>query len=138
MTIQLDIAAGVATVRRLRSRGDDAELDGEGTINLMQPLRQSRLDLLVRLKILDAYRQQSDRARSMLALMDSIPTLARARTSDGALQYRLGGSMGGGIRSSAAGSTRMNITDDDEDGAASATPTRPAGGAPTATPAPAN
>ena len=45
---------------------------------------------------------------------------------------------GVGIRSSAAGSTRMNITDDDEDGAASATPTRPAGGAPTATPAPAN
>lgn len=125
MTIQLDIAAGVATVRRLRSRGDDAELDGQGTINLMQPLRQSRFDLLVRLKILDAYREQSDRARSMVALLDSVPTLARARTSDGALQYRLGGSIGGGIRSSPSGSTRMEISDDDDDDAPASPSPRP-------------
>ncbi|MCA9534905.1 MAG: type II secretion system protein GspN [Myxococcales bacterium] len=145
MTIRLAIAGGVATVQRLRSRGEDAELDGEGTINLMQPLRQSRLDLLVRLKILDAYREQSDRARAMISLLDSVPTLARARTSDGALQYRLGGSMGGGIRSSAAGSTRMNIAPDDEDDVPVAAPAAPAAappaatgtGAPTAVPAPA-
>ena len=137
MTIRLAIEGGVATVQRLRSRGEDAELDGEGSINLMQPLRQSRLDLLVRLKILDAYRQQSDRARAMISLLDSVPTLARARTSDGALQYRLGGSMGGGIRSSAAGSTRMNIAPDDEDDRPPATvPTRPAETAAPARPAP--
>ena len=149
MAIQMQIAAGVATVQRLRSRGDDAELDGTGTINLMQPLRQSRLDLLVRLKILPAYAEQSDRARSMVALLDSVPTLARARTSDGALQYRLGGSVGGGIRSSPAGSTRMEIADveDDEeqdsgdsgDSDEARPPTRAerangAGGAPTANP----
>ena len=69
----------------------------------------------MRLKILPAYAEQSDRARSMVALLDSVPTLARARTSDGGLQYRLGGSIGGGIRSSPAGSTRMEIEEEDED-----------------------
>ncbi len=134
LRIQLAIEGGVATVERLRSRGEDAELDGEGTINLMRPIKQSRLDLLVRLKVLDAYREQSDRTRAMISVLDSMPALSRARTSDGALQYRLGGSVGGGVRSSSAGSTRMRIAPDDEDDLPSAGPSSMAAG-PTTAPA---
>lgn len=103
LELELAVASGTARVTKLRADGPHIELDGSGTIALRRPLGSSRLDLTMRLKIKDAYRQQSDRTRALFSLMDFNPRLRAARTPDGALQYRITGSPSGRISTSPAG-----------------------------------
>jgi len=88
---------GVAHVERLTSHGPDAEIDGSGSVQLLRPLAMSRLDMLFRLKFLDAYKEKSDRTRALFSLLELNPRIQPARTTDGALQYRLSGSLGSRI-----------------------------------------
>ncbi len=97
------IADGVATIDQLKSHGKDLKLDGSGTVRLARPLTRSQLDLLARLEILDAYKQRSGRIASVLDLAKARPEFKSAQTSDGAIQYKLTGSLGGRIRPRPAG-----------------------------------
>jgi len=85
---------GVAEVEKLSAHGADAELDGSGSLQLLRPMNRSRLDLLVRLNFLDAYKDKSDRTRALFSLLELNPRVQPARTTDGALQYRVAGSLG--------------------------------------------
>lgn len=98
LELDLETENGVAQVRRLTAHGEDAEIDGSGSVQLLRPLAMSRLDLLIRLKFLDSYKEKSDRTRALFALLDMNPRVRPARTSDGALQYRLSGSLGSRIQ----------------------------------------
>lgn len=103
VVLQAHIEEGVATIDRLRGRGDDLELDGEGEVRLRSPLRASQLDLLIRAKFSDGYKERSDRTRALFSLLDLNPRARAAKTPDGALQYRIGGTIGGRISTQAAG-----------------------------------
>jgi type II secretion system protein N len=94
---------GVAQVERLHAHGEDAEFDGSGSLQLLRPMRRSRLDLLVRLNFLDAYKEKSDRTRALFSLLELNPRVQPARTSDGALQYRIAGALGSNLDATAAG-----------------------------------
>ncbi|MDH5491636.1 MAG: hypothetical protein OEY14_06765, partial [Myxococcales bacterium] len=67
-------------------------------------LSRSRLDVLIHASFTEAYRDKSIRTQALFSLMEIRPELRAARTSDGALQYRLRGSFGTRIRPEAAGS----------------------------------
>ena len=103
LKLRVDVKDGTAQVDELRAKGDDLELEGSGTVRLAKPIKMSRLDMLVRLKITDNYRERNDRTRALFSLMDFNPRLKAARTSDGALQYRLSGSPGARLRTTPAG-----------------------------------
>lgn len=103
LNLDLTIEEGIATIGQLRSHGADAELDGEGTIRVMSPVTNSRLDLLVRAKFTDAYREKSSRTAALFALLEVNPRMRAARTTDGALQYRVSGSLGARIQTQGAG-----------------------------------
>ncbi|MEM9067419.1 MAG: type II secretion system protein GspN [Myxococcota bacterium] len=103
LAFQADVEAGTATIRRLQGRGDDLELDGDGDIQIRQPLRASQLNLFLRAKFSDGYKERSDRTRALFSLLELNPRARAATTEDGALQYRLGGTLGGRISSQAAG-----------------------------------
>lgn len=104
--VRLEVENGVAQVKKLEGDGPDLELRGGGSVRLVRPASMSRLDLMVRVKFTDTYRNKSDRTRTLFSLFD-MPMLGAAKTPDGALQYRVNGSIGGRISSSPAGRGRM-------------------------------
>src|SRR5690606_3087896 len=60
LQLRMQVERGVGTIQRLRANGEHAELWGSGTMRFVQPLRGSSMDLLVRIKFKDAYRESSD------------------------------------------------------------------------------
>ncbi len=103
LTIRANVEEGVMQFERLQSRGTDLDLDGEGTITLLQPVRASRIDLLVRADVKESYRDKSDKTRALFSLMEVTPRLRAATAQDGAIQYRVSGTFGGRIRAQGAG-----------------------------------
>jgi type II secretion system protein N len=95
------VEEGMAQIERAKSHGGDLKLDVLGKIRLARPLKRSELNLLLRLKIEDSYRQRSSKVATMLELASD--GLAAALTPDGALQYSITGSYGGRLRPRAAG-----------------------------------
>jgi type II secretion system protein N len=95
------IEEGMAEIERAKSHGKDLKLDLLGKIRLARPLKRSELNLLLRLKIEESYRQRSAKVATMLQLASE--GLAAALTPDGALQYSIAGSYGGRLRPRAAG-----------------------------------
>ena len=95
VNLDLDVKAGVGSVRKLSSSGPDLTLDGSGDVRFAQPLGRTRLALLLRLKLNESYRDKTSRTKVMFSLLEgaSSPQLAAAKTPDGAFQVRLGGTL---------------------------------------------
>lgn len=95
VTLELDVKEGVGVVKNLGADGKDLELKGSGEVRFADPLSRSRIDMLVRIKITDAYKNKSDRTKAMFSLLDGsgAPALRTAKTPDGALQYKLAGTI---------------------------------------------
>lgn len=107
LAARVDVEEGVARIDTLRARGKDASFRGAGTVRLLKPLQMSRLDLMVRIKFTDSYRNRNDRTRALFSLMEFNPRLRKARTEDGALQWRINGSFGARVQSQAAGNAEI-------------------------------
>jgi type II secretion system protein N len=93
LELRVSIKDGVATIERMESKGKDLELNGSGSIRLANPVSQSRADVLLSVKISDAYKQQNDKTKMMFELMDQNPVTQAAKTSDGSLRFRLTGTL---------------------------------------------
>lgn len=106
LAVRVEITEGVARIQKLEANGADARVDGSGTIRLLRPFKMSRLDMLVRFKFNDAFRNRNDRTRAVFSLLDFNPRMRAAQTPDGWLQYRLSGSFGSSIRPTPAGRAR--------------------------------
>lgn len=95
------IEGGIANIERATAHGKDLQLDVLGRVRLMRPLKRSDLNLMLRAKIQDAYKERSAKIATMLELASS--GLKAAQTADGAIQYTIAGSIGGRLRPKAAG-----------------------------------
>lgn len=95
------IDAGVAKIERATAHGKDLELDVLGRVRLLRPVKRSDLNVMLRAKIQDAYKERSEKVATMLELASS--GLKAAQTADGAIQYVIAGSIGGRLRPKAAG-----------------------------------
>lgn len=107
LELRMQTERGVGNLERLRADGEHAQLWGSGTVRLVQPLRMSSMDVLLRIKFKDAYRESSDRMRALFALLEMNPQVRPARTSDGALQWRIQGAFASRIRMTPSGGTAM-------------------------------
>ena len=103
LNLHATVENGSATIDRLEGRGPDIDLDGSGSLRLLQPLPMSRIDLMVRANIKDSYKNRDDRTKGMFTLIDMNPRARAAKTPDGALQYRISGTFGGRIAGQPAG-----------------------------------
>lgn len=95
------IEEGSAKIERATSHGKDLELDVVGRARLLRPLKRSELNVMVRVKIQDAYKERSAKIATMLELASS--GLKAALTADGAIQYMVAGSFAGRLRPREAG-----------------------------------
>lgn len=95
LRLDADIKDGVGVLNKLSADGKDLKLKGSGDVRLSTPVGTSRLSVLVNIKFTDAYRNKSPRTQAMFGLLDSsgAPQIAAAKTADGALQYRLSGTL---------------------------------------------
>lgn len=107
LRLRMGVERGVGRIEELHADGEDAELRGTGTVRLMQPLRMSGLDLLLRVSFKQRYRESNDRMRGLFTLLDINPQVRPARTDDGSLQWRISGSFGGRFRMVPSGRTPM-------------------------------
>ena len=95
------IEDGSAKIERATSHGKDLELDVLGNVRLLRPLKRSELNVMLRVKIQEAYKERSAKVATMLELASS--GLKAAQTADGAIQYTVAGSFAGRLRPKAAG-----------------------------------
>jgi type II secretion system protein N len=95
------IEEGSANVERATSHGKDLELDVLGRVRLLRPLKRSELNLMLRVKIQDAYKNRSAKVATMLELASN--GIKAAQTADGAIQYIVAGSFASRLRPRAAG-----------------------------------
>ncbi len=107
LQLRMQTERGIGRIEALRADGTHAELRGTGSIRLTQPLRMSSMDMLIRMKFKDAYRQSSDRMRALFSLLELNPQVRPARTPDGGFQWRIQGSFAGRIRMVPSGSAPM-------------------------------
>lgn len=103
VVVRAEVQEGALVFQRLQSRGDDLDLDGEGEITLASPFPRSRLNLLLRTGFKDSYRERNDRTRALFSLLDLNPQGRAAKTPDGALQFRLAGTISGRVNAQPAG-----------------------------------
>lgn len=101
LELRATIEEGVATIEEAKAHGEDLKLDVAGKMRLLRPLKRSELDVMLRLKIEDAYKQRSPKVATMLELGSA--GLKSAMSSDGAIQYTISGAIGGRMRPRAAG-----------------------------------
>ena len=95
------IEEGLAKIERATSHGKDLELDVLGKVRLQRPLKRSELNVILRVKIQDAYKERSAKVATMLELASE--GLKAAQTADGAIQYSVVGSFAGRLRPRVAG-----------------------------------
>jgi type II secretion system protein N len=95
------IEEGSAKIERATSHGKDLELDVLGNVRLRRPLKRSELNVMLRVKIQEAYKERSAKVATMLELASS--ELKAAQTADGAIQYTITGSFAGRLRPREAG-----------------------------------
>ena len=95
------IEDGSAKIERATSHGKDLELDVLGNVRLLRPLKRSELNVMLRVKIQEAYKERSAKVATMLELASS--ELKAAQTADGAIQYTITGSFAGRLRPREAG-----------------------------------
>ncbi len=107
LVVQAGVENGLARFTKLGTEGGrDVTLTGSGQVRLVQPLRGSRVELLVGVKFADAFKTRDARTRGLFAMLDVVPRLRAARTADGALQWQIAGSLAGPFRPTPAGAMR--------------------------------
>jgi type II secretion system protein N len=95
------IENGTVVVDKAQSDGTDLKLGMLGKVRLGRPLQRSELDVIVRVKVEDGYKERSPKVATMFELAST--GLKSAMTSDGAIQYSIAGSLAGRLRPRPAG-----------------------------------
>ncbi len=90
-TFNVNIRRGVATLDRVGSTSNEFALQMDGRIDLRPNLADSAMNLGVRFRLTDAYRNKSEAAGRILTVMDMAPPLQSARRPDGMFGFRCSG-----------------------------------------------
>lgn len=93
----LDLAVkavnGSAEIGRFATDGKDLKIRGDGTIRFANPLRRSRADVQLELKLSDAYKQKTDRTKALFEILAMQPDWQRATGTDGSLNLHVTGTL---------------------------------------------
>jgi type II secretion system protein N len=84
---------GSADIVRFATDGKDLKIHGEGSLRLANPLRRSRPDVQLELKLSDAYKNKTDRTKALFEILSMQPDWQRATGADGALNLHVAGTL---------------------------------------------
>lgn len=91
LAFNVNVRRGVATLERVGSQSNEFALQMDGRVDLRPNLADSAMNLGVRFRLTDAYRNKSEQAGRILTVMDMVPDLQRARRPDGMIGFRCTG-----------------------------------------------
>jgi type II secretion system protein N len=94
LQLKVKVDKGVGVIEKFSSSGKDIQVEGDGSIRFVSQLKLSRLDLIIDLVFTNAYRNKSERTRTLFSLLNLSPKLQRAKTNDGGLRYQITGTLG--------------------------------------------
>jgi type II secretion system protein N len=107
IVLDLPVEGGVGSVRKLEGRGEHFNVDGAGNFRLKTPFDASLFDILLKAQFVDAYARSHPRAETLIGLLDKTPVASMARTTDGAYQIRVRGSVKTSLRAVPAARDRI-------------------------------
>ncbi len=102
LTIEAEAASGQLKLTKFAANGQDLEIKGDGKITIRQPWNDSNLDINVKFKFSDLYRNKNQIVKDLLGDPNSStpglieqyePKMKRAKRSDGFYGWRISGPM---------------------------------------------
>jgi type II secretion system protein N len=93
LDLAIKAANGSAEITKFATNGRDLKIQGEGSIRLAEPLRRSRPDVQLELKLSDAYKNKTDRTKALFEILAMQPDWQRATGTDGALNLHVAGTL---------------------------------------------
>jgi type II secretion system protein N len=103
LIITAEAKDGALKVSKFEGNGSDIELSGDGKVNVREPANTSGVDLYVRFKFTDAYRNKSDLTKTLLGAPGSNapslfeladPRIKRSKRPDGFFGWHIHGALG--------------------------------------------
>jgi hypothetical protein len=127
IAIDIKISKGIGEIEKTDLRSADFDAKVEGTINFLDPLSRSRLDLYLTFKFTDGYANKSETSKSLVSNMDAFSRdLKNAHRTDGYYGFRYRGAFGSARL--IPSKRNINRKDGDQEGLLRPRPRRPRGG----------
>jgi hypothetical protein len=92
------IRRGQAQVQRVQAHSEEFDFQMDGAVGLRPVFGNSTINLGVRFRLTDVYRNKSERAGTIMTLLDTVPDLRAARRPDGLIAFRCTGTLERGPR----------------------------------------
>lgn len=94
LEVAVNVRRGAAVLERVQAHSAEFDLQMDGRIALRPNFSDSTLDIGLRFRLTDVYRNKSEVAGRIMTVMDMVPDLRRARRPDGLIAYRCTGTFG--------------------------------------------
>lgn len=94
LDVDATVSDGVLQLKKMQANGKDIALDASGSLRLASKFRRSRMDLTVEAAFSDAYKNRDDKTKALFELMNFQRKVKQAITPEGALRYKIGGTVG--------------------------------------------
>jgi type II secretion system protein N len=91
LAVNVNVRRGVATFERTGCTSPEFALQIDGRVDLRPNLGDSAMNLGIRFRLTDTYRNKSEQAGRILTVLDMVPDLQRARRPDGMIGLRCTG-----------------------------------------------
>jgi type II secretion system protein N len=112
-TVTGDAKDGILKINKVSATGGDVDVNGDGRIQLREVATEAHLDVALKFKINDAYRNKNDKTKMLFGapgskdkpMLEMDPRMAKSKTPDGFYALKIGGTLakpdpqpsGGGI-----------------------------------------
>ncbi|MBX3215362.1 MAG: type II secretion system protein GspN [Labilithrix sp.] len=101
-TVNGDAKDGVLKLTKIAAQGGDVDVNGEGKIQMREVATDAHLDVNLKFKINDSYRNKNDKTKLLFGspgskekpMLEMDPKMGRAKTADGFYGLRVGGTLG--------------------------------------------
>lgn len=119
LTINGEAKDGVLKLSKIAAAGGDVDVNGDGKVQMREVATEAHLDVNLKFKINDSYRNKNDKTKLLFGapgskekpMLEMDPKMGRAKTSDGFYALRVGGTLAkpdvqpgsGGMPSAAGG-----------------------------------
>lgn len=85
---------GIIKITKFSAQGKDLDLQGDGRIQMRELATDSNLDVSLRYKFADAYKQKNKMTEGLFMAMDFDPKVKKSKRSDGYYAWQLRGPLG--------------------------------------------
>lgn len=95
LEMSVNVRRGAAILERVQAHSAEFDLQMDGRVDLRPNFGDSAMNIGLRFRLTDVYRNKSEVAGRIMSVMDMVPDLRAARRPDGLIAYRCTGTFSG-------------------------------------------